>query len=58
MFLYRQNQKFFTNRNQTNKYIYEPNKLELGLPLAGPKNTNVFLGCFWGVLGCLGLASR
>ena len=47
MFLYRQNQKFFTNRNQTNKYIYEPNKLELGLPLAGPKNTNVF----WGVFG-------
>ena len=46
-------------------------KLELCLPLAGPKNTNnkggifgVFwgvLGCFgvfWGVLGRLGLASR
>ena len=26
MFLYRQNQKFFTNWNQTNKYIYEPNE--------------------------------
>ena len=36
-------------------------KLELGLPLAGPKNTNNkggIFGFFWGVLGCLGLASR
>ena len=58
MFFYRQNQKFLPTEIKPLYMFMNQKKLELGLLLAGPKNTNKYQGVFGCFRGVLGLASR